>query len=68
MGIPTEPLEGTVDEGEIPAVWRLLLAGGIVAGVILFGLVVVYSWFFVAPLLVLGGLLTVLFRRMLREP
>ena len=51
--------------GELAPAWRLLLAGAIVVGVLAFGLVLIYSWFFIAPLIILGALAVVLFRKML---
>ena len=41
-------------DGELPPLWRLIFAFGIVFGVISFGLMFIYSWFFVAPFLIIG--------------
>ena len=54
-----------MNQGELPPLWRLVSAFGIVFGVISFGLIFVYSWFFVAPFLIVG-LAGFLFARRLR--
>ena len=41
-------------DGELSAGWRLFLSLAIVLGVVGFGILLVYSWFFVAPLVLLG--------------
>lgn len=54
-----------MNQGELPAVWRLLFAFGIVFGLIFTGLIFVYSWFFVAPFLIVAAA-AILFARKLR--
>ena len=49
-------------EGEVQPVLRLLMALGLVLGVIGFGLLFVFSWWLLAPLLV-GVPLLILFGR-----
>jgi hypothetical protein len=54
-------------DGELPAAWRFILAFAIVVGIVGFGLVLVYSWFLLAPLLALGLLILVGVRWMMRQ-
>ncbi len=56
MAEEPSPRVWKVNNGELPALWRLLCAFGIVFGLIFFGLIFVYSWFFVAPLVVVVAL------------
>lgn len=54
-----------MNEGELPPVWRLVFAFGIVFGLIFAGLIFVYSWFFAAPF-VIGAAAAIVFARKLR--
>lgn len=42
-------------EGDLPASLRLLLAMGIVFGVIAGGILFVYNWIWLAPIVLVGG-------------
>ena len=50
-------------EGEIAPLWRLLLAAVIVFGIPIAGYLFIYSWFFLAPLIILAGLGFLAYRR-----
>lgn len=54
-----------MNQGELPPAWRLLFAFCIVFGLIFVGLIFVYSWFFIAPV-VIGVAVVVLLARKLR--
>lgn len=52
-----------MNDGEMAPVWRLLIAAGVVFGIPIAGYLLIYSWFFVAPLVVLIGLGVLAYRR-----